>query len=123
MEEEKPQDLHEENTNPKKDSQNVIEEDPTKIHIEKNPAEGLQLDINKRSDEERRAYDQEDIKSILQHLPVLAPLVRRFDPLAARTIKQLRRGRIQREEKCIVGVIGKIGAKQHFLKLNLFIIA
>jgi integrase len=38
-------------------------------HLTRNPAEGLQLDIRKRADEERKAYDLEDIKKIIQHLP------------------------------------------------------
>ncbi len=38
-------------------------------YITRNPAEGLQLDINKRADEERKAYDLTDIKKITLHLP------------------------------------------------------
>lgn len=38
-------------------------------YITRNPAEGLQLDLKKRADEERKAYDLEDIQRILQHLP------------------------------------------------------
>jgi len=38
-------------------------------YLTKNPAEGLQLDIRMRADEERKAYDLDDIKQILQNLP------------------------------------------------------
>lgn len=38
-------------------------------YLSKNPAEGLQLDLNRRADEERKGYDLEDIKRIRQHLP------------------------------------------------------
>jgi len=38
-------------------------------YIPRNPAESLQLDLKKRADEERKAYDLEDIRRIVQHLP------------------------------------------------------
>jgi integrase len=38
-------------------------------YLSKNPSEGLQLDLNRRADEERKAYDLEDIKRICQRLP------------------------------------------------------
>lgn len=38
-------------------------------HMERNPAQGLTLEIHKKADEERKAYDKEDIKRILKHLP------------------------------------------------------
>jgi integrase len=39
-------------------------------YIARNAAEGLQLDLKKRADEERKAYDREDIIRIVQHLPL-----------------------------------------------------
>lgn len=38
-------------------------------YISKNPAEGLQLELKKRADEERKTYDLEDIQRIKQNLP------------------------------------------------------
>lgn len=38
-------------------------------YMERNPAEGLMLELNRKPDEERKAYDTEDIKRILANLP------------------------------------------------------
>jgi len=38
-------------------------------YVTRNPAEGLQLDLHKRADEERKAYDRDDIQRIIQNLP------------------------------------------------------
>jgi len=38
-------------------------------HVHKNHAEGLMIEKKKKVDEERKAYDQEDIKRIKEHLP------------------------------------------------------
>lgn len=38
-------------------------------YITRNPAEGLQLDLKKRPDEERKAYDLDDIQRVIQNLP------------------------------------------------------
>jgi integrase len=38
-------------------------------YISNNPAEGLQLELKKRADEERKAYDLEDIRRVIEHIP------------------------------------------------------
>jgi hypothetical protein len=38
-------------------------------YIPRNHAEGLQLDLKKRADEERKAYDLKDIQRVIQNLP------------------------------------------------------